>query len=63
MKLLKKVKEAGFNVIENKTQSGMRVIYISGKNAWIMCRIRPGKYSEIKPKIEFLQRSIRNILQ
>lgn len=63
MKLLEKVKGAGFNVVEHKTQSGIRAIYISGKDAWIMCRIRPGKYSEIKPKIEFLQRSIKNILQ
>ncbi len=63
MKLLNKVREAGYNVVINRTKSGIRSIYISGKDAWIMCRIRPGSYSEVKPKIEFLQRSIHNILQ
>lgn len=63
MKLLDKVREAGYNVVTNRTKSGIRSIYVSGNGAWIMCRIRPGFYSEVKLKIEFLCKSLYMLLQ
>lgn len=62
MKLLEKVKSAGYSVTEHRLPSGMRSIYINGKDAWVMCRIKPGPYSEIKEKVKFLQRSVTNLL-
>lgn len=63
MKLLDKVREAGYNVVTNRTKSGIRSIYVSGNGAWIICRIKPGCYSEVKHKIEFLRKSLCMLLQ
>ena len=63
MKLLEKVRAAGYNVTINRTKSGILSIYVSGNGAWVMCRIRPGTYSEVKPKVEFLCRSLNNLLR
>lgn len=64
MKLLDKVRERGYNVHDRKNEFGSRVITIDGDGAWVRCVFRRGcTLTDAKNKVQFLQRSVRNLLQ
>ena len=64
MKQLDKVIAAGYSVHDNKRENGARIITIQGKGAWVRCVFRAGgTLQTAKLHIDFLNRSIRNLLQ
>lgn len=64
MKLLEQLPAYGYTVQDTKRINGARIITISGRGAWVRCVFRPGIPLElVRLHIQFLQRSVRNLLQ
>jgi len=64
MRSLSLLVNCGYTVQDKKTVNGARIITISGRDAWVRCVFPPGcSLALAKLHVQFLQRSIKNLLQ